>query len=241
MQARLKIANSPYYFEIPELNGFSDLIIGIPCFTRDVNIPWVNALRALEIPKETTFQYASVQGNNKTLDFTGDYNFIGPARDAIVRKAQTVKSKYLFFIDDDVEIPPYAFNLLYRALKQYPQAKVCAGIYRQKNNPPIPVVWDLDGDDIEDWEPRNSIFECSAIGAGCMLIDTSVFQKLPSPWFYPTPQGLNDDKLFCNKIRKLGYKVLAHGGVLCTHWAGLKPYKMFERIDKKNESILYHR
>lgn len=209
MQARLKIANSPYYFEIPELNGFSDLIIGIPCFTRDVNIPWVNALRALEIPKETTFQYASVQGNNKTLDFTGDYNFIGPARDAIVRKAQTVKSKYLFFIDDDVEIPPYAFNLLYRALKQYPQAKVC-------------------------WEPRNSIFECSAIGAGCMLIDMSVFQKLPSPWFYPTPQGLNDDKLFCNKVKKLGYKVLAHGGVLCTHWAGLKPYKMFER--KFNEA-----
>ncbi len=35
---------------------------------------------------------------------------------------------------------------------------------------------------IDEWE-EGEILECDATGAGCLMFDTSIFRKLPYPWF----------------------------------------------------------
>jgi len=72
-----------------------------------------------------------------------------------------------------------------------------------------------------------------------MLIDTTVFERLEKPWFKtvneiyedaptfrPKDDGTetilknqgNEDSYFCKKVKDAGFKIFAHGGVLCPHW-----------------------
>jgi hypothetical protein len=76
---------------------------------------------------------------------------------------------------------------------------------------------------------------------GCTMIKMEVFKKMSKPWFkelktleevreYPDlfPEaleysevkkiGVSTDLFFFTKLRKMGLKALAHGGVLPIHW-----------------------
>ena len=76
---------------------------------------------------------------------------------------------------------------------------------------------------------------------GCTMIKTKLFQMMPKPWFkelktieevrefpdiFPdTPEpgqgrkaSCGSDMFFYTKLGKMGFKVLAHGGVLPIHW-----------------------
>ena len=234
MSCHLRIEDEPHSFNIPEFYGKADLIIGFPCFTRPVNRKWVNAFQQIKIPNDITVGYIAVQGQNKVINYQGDFSKIGPARDYIVKKTIEASAKYLLFVDDDVEVPSSVVFDLLSILKSDPKIKVCGGVYAEKGprsdlpfEPGIPVVWDLDEDDIMDW-PLTP-FECGAIGAGCMMIDTSVFKYLDFPIFLP---GKNEDLNFCRKVRSLGFKVYAHGGVDCNHWAGRVKHITIRRKNK---------
>jgi hypothetical protein len=223
MQARLPISAAPGYYSVPNFTGRTDIVVGIPCFTRPVSWDWMRAMVDMRRPQGFDMATIAVQSKTSCKDFAGNLEEIGPARDLIVQKAQEAAAKFLLFVDDDVEPPKHALVDLMAVLRHRPNARVVGGIYCQKNYENIPVVWDMDGDDIGEWSPADAVFKCSAIGAGCMLIDMRIFSELPYPWFSPSKGG-NEDKRFCAKVRKLGYDVLADGSIRCGHWAGLRKW-----------------
>jgi hypothetical protein len=66
------------------------------------------------------------------------------------------------------------------------------------------------------------LFECRAVGTGIMLIKTSIFLKIPRPWFKMrtartgmTLEG--EDWYFCKKARKAGFSVWCDPTLECGH------------------------
>ena len=98
---------------------------------------------------------------------------------------------------------------------------VCGGIYCVKQDPPQPLVF-MAPNDGPYWKWRvGDVFECWGLGTGCMMIRTDVFQHLERPWFKTSSEvgfAETDDLYFCTKVANAGFKVKAHGGVLCKHW-----------------------
>lgn len=150
------------------------------------------------------------------------------ARERLAEEALRVKAKYLWFIDDDTIPPPNALRRLVYVLENYPDIKVCGGVYVTKSDPSQPVVFRGTGlGSFWQWK-YGDIFEVTSMGAGCMLISTDVFKELKKPWFSFTevpsdtaerPSTLtSEDVGFCNAVREAGYRVFAHGGILCDHF-----------------------
>lgn len=150
------------------------------------------------------------------------------AREHLVEEALRVKAKYLWFIDDDTIPPPNTLRRLAYVLDNYPDIKAIGGVYVTKSDPSQPVVFRGSGlGSYWQWK-YGDIFEVTSMGTGCMLINTDVFQHLEKPWFKFTNVESNDaaipgqltseDVGFCNAVRAAGFRVFAHGGILCDHF-----------------------
>lgn len=146
------------------------------------------------------------------------------AANELVKFALARKSQWLYIQDDDVEVPYYApRKLIYDLDNADEDVMVAGGIYVTKSDPPEPVVY-RDSAPYWRWKAKE-VFECDAVGAGCMLIKTEVFLKLKEPWFKVVdstsengnPLFIDDDRWFCMKVRESGFKILADGGILCAH------------------------
>lgn len=150
------------------------------------------------------------------------------AREICAEQAIKSGAKYLWFIDDDTIPPPNTLRRLIYILENYPDVMVCGGVYATKSDPPAPVVFrGMGHGSFWRWK-AGDVFEVTSMGAGCMMINTEIFKKIPKPYF-PWPKfdsidpsipslSISEDVSFCNAVRKAGYKVFAHGGILCDHF-----------------------
>lgn len=194
------------------------IAIGMASNGRGVPIEWAISLATQAWPLNVTLHYIRAVGME-----------VGEARNGIVREALARKTRYVWFIDDDVVVPTNACRKLVDELERHPEAVAVGGIYAEKADPTAPVVFKDVGDGaFWAWKP-GEVFGCAAIGTGCLLVRTSVFERLPEPWFKtvsePEPDGgpgrltMTDDTYFCQLVREAGHVILAHGGVLCDHYA----------------------
>jgi hypothetical protein len=161
---------------------------------------------------------------------------VGEARNQIVEWALQHNATYVLFIDDDVILPPFGaqrlgYALDVRSMELYPDDKVavCCGIYMSKEELSTPVIYKENGHGaFWNWKV-GEIFEVESAGTGCMLIRTDVFKHLEKPYFKTVEQYIDvngqlgcqkmtDDIYFCMKVRAAGFKIIAHGGVLCGHF-----------------------
>ena len=216
--------------------GFNSvgIAIGLPFGTRPTTPLWGVALASQVYPLNTSTTHIVVQNVE-----------VGEARNMIVEHALRINATYLWFIDDDVVIPPYAGQRLGYALdtrgpKLYPDSKtaVVGGIYMSKEELSTPVVYKKNGQGASwDWQV-GEIFDVESIGTGCMMIATEVFKHLEKPYFKTVEgyvalengqvgcQKMTDDIYFCQKVKAAGFNILAHGGVLCGHY-DIKRDKIF--------------
>ena len=160
------------------------------------------------------------------------------AEEALHRNVQ-----YIFYVDDDTQLPPMTIMALMTALENADaDVMACGGIYCTKTNPPEPIVYkEPNQGAFWNWKV-GEVFPCFALGMGSLMIKTEIFRKMSKPWFkwlrsseemfsYPEafPEtwsteplakygGCTDDIFFFRKLKNLGYKALAHGGVLPIHW-----------------------
>jgi hypothetical protein len=222
------------------------IAIGIPhCSRRPLVLDWRFKLLTQNWPIGINLAWIAVNDENLPAEMLpGDR--ISALRIGLVKAAQDVGARYLWMIDDDTEPPIHAARYLIRELESNPRAAVCAGIYGTKEPDPQPLVWRRAGSLPAVWRP-GEIFPCEVIGAGCMMIRMSVFDHLSHPYFqfrdedctsnaydsnvtFSYRQG--EDAYFCEKVRQAGYLVLAHGGVLATHWDTDKriPYRLPEIV-----------
>ena len=193
--------------------------IGIPFGGRLVHPKWALSLKTLDFPVNTTQTVISVEGQDVTS-----------ARNAIVKTALEQKCKYLFFLDDDVLIPRQTIQALGYVLDQSDDGTmVSTGIYCTKTHIPAPVIY-RDDNPGAFWDWRvNEIFEVDAAGAGCMMINMKVFEHLEAPYFRTTEEykdvngepvlhAVSEDIYFCRTVRAAGFKIKAHGAIVCPHY-----------------------
>jgi hypothetical protein len=201
--------------------------VGLVCSGRYCPPEWGFALGMLEIPPGANRIFLMQKGIQRDV-----------ARQAVAEMAVQVNARNLLFIDDD-NPPPR--DTVYKLMQTLDSADddvaVCAGIYTTKTNPPSPLVFESEGSGpMWRWK-RGDIFECGVIATGCMMIRTSALLKLPKPWFvdvtsvaqakdlellardsHATHFEMTDDVYFCRKLRDAGFRLLAHGGVLPSHY-----------------------
>lgn len=191
---------------------------------------WAVALATQAWPTNTNVCYVLVRCENKKTGSKGPRR--DEARERIVQGALDLKAPYVWFIDDDVEVPFGACRQLMKTLSEAPDdVMAVAGIYPAKRLPIEPIVYKTNGHGPFTRWKKDTIFECSLIGTGCMLIKTEAFGKIDKPWFKDVDTDtlqITDDGWFCGKLELAGLKVLADAHVLCTHWDGEIPYRFTE-------------
>lgn len=133
--------------------------------------------------------------------------------------------EWLFFLDDDVILPPDAIHVLMSS-----NLPIISGLYYRRHEPVAPVAMvNVPGGRtwVTSWEP-GKLIKVDYVGAGCLLIHRSVLEKMKDPWFewmsdrkdVPETQRMSEDFSFCEKARKAGFDIILDPRVLCGH-AGL--------------------
>lgn len=197
------------------------VLIAIPSSkenSKTIPIEMLLAMAVQQPPTHLSTAYIGVQGKD-----------ISKQRDYCAQAALQIGAKYLWFVDDDTVPPPNTLKRLIYVLDNNPDIAVVGGIYVTKNDPPQPVVFRGMGlGSFWHWK-KGDVFEVTGMGAGCMLINTEIFKKIGDPPYFPWPTNdsydssipstsVSEDISFCNKVRATGYRVFAHGAILCDHY-----------------------
>ena len=130
-------------------------------------------------------------------------------RENLINRAIEVKSEWVLWLDSDMMFPP---TTLLRLLAHNQDIVACNYM---KRSYPFKSVAFMDTNDWESWVPLQSedeLLTVEAIGMGCVLMRTSVFENLNRPYFEYTYQpktkdwGGEDFTLF-KKLNKVGHQV----------------------------------
>lgn len=151
---------------------------------------------------------------------------VDDARNLTVKFAQEIGAKYIFFRDDDV-IDMSGEGLL-RLFAH--NVDIVAGVYCMKRFPTEPLIYkDVNDGPYKDWK-HGDVLNVGGVGMGFALIKTSVFDKLPEPWFRtthgkddkdPTCKGVStftEDLYFCRKAKQHGFDIWVDTSVQCHHY-----------------------
>ena len=212
------------------------IYLGVPTFGR-VSIRWHAHMMQLQSPLNRSIFHGYGLGFE-----------VGQARNYLVQQALDWQNEHghtvshVFFVDDDVLIPPYALMVLLSRKRP-----IVSGLYFAKTQAPQPLILtDPYGGVMEDF-PRNQVVECYAHGMGCTLIELRVFRELleqglvehetmPSgqvlPQFFrttrdkltqveggaPTIGNETEDVHFLKLAAQLGYTAAVDTGVFGFHW-----------------------
>lgn len=173
-----------------------------------------------EIKSKTLQSLLEMVSYSKEIDFdilvaNRGYT-IGENRNYCVVQAERNGSDYLLFVDDDMVFPDYTLE----SLLEHDVDVVGVNSYSRCLPPSSTVgLMDKNGkymhpDKHTAWEMRipASLFEAYFVGAGVMLINMKVFNKIDKPYFTFTTDenGMivnGEDGYFCDQVKKAGMKV----------------------------------
>ena len=132
------------------------------------------------------------------------------------------EATHLLFVDSDMVIPKDALIKLFKEDKD-----IISGLYFHRNPPHLPHLYKTENDGlipIQNYE-KNKIVEADAVGAGCLLIKRSVFEKLSqfvktadgAQQFFVTTPTIGEDIFFCELAKKHGFKIFCDTSARCGH------------------------
>jgi len=195
------------------------ILIAIPTLGRPVNLDWALAFKALNPPINYNVNFSIIKGQE-----------VADAREAFSKQAIAVDAKYLFFIGDDVIIPPHALRQLIFRLENDSSIGVVGGVYCSKTDIPYPLIFKDNGRGAYwDWK-IGEFFDCTGIGMDCTLIRVDCLRKLSSPFFKTVDgdrylDGINsaeswtEDLFFCKKVlEETDFRIMVDTSVICEHF-----------------------
>ncbi len=212
------------------------IYLGVPSFGM-VSLRWHSHIMQLQNPLNKSVYHGDAIGFE-----------VGQARNYLVQEALNFENSnghsvsHIFFVDDDVLVPPYALNVLLGRKRP-----IISGLYYAKIPAPQPLILMGPKEGVLEDVPRNTIVDCYAHGMGCTLIEMRVFRELldagyvsyetlPNgqrlPQFFsttrdamvesdgqiPTLFNQTEDVFFLNKAARLGYGAAVDTGVFGFHW-----------------------
>ena len=195
------------------------LLIGVPLSGAPLVPEFTWSFMSLNPGMNFNIRYCTVK--NKPVD---------EARNFMAEEAIREKCEFLFFVDEDVTMPPHTLRQMLTRMSWNPSISVLSGIYCHKQTPPQPMIFRGNGaGPYWDWH-IGEVFQISGCGMGCCLIRTDVFSKIEKPWFKTVDDaskyldGQNslvqytEDLWFLEKVNNANLEIWADGGILCEHW-----------------------
>ena len=148
---------------------------------------------------------------------------IARARNFMARWALEANCSHLLMVDSDMVLPENAIADLMSN-----ETDVCLGYYvRGTSDDGRTNVAKLGSSNDDCYMASElaalspSIVPVKSGGFGCALIRTSVFRRIPQPWFvyrdYVGGSGLSEDYDFCKKCHEAGISVYVDTRVACGH------------------------
>jgi len=146
------------------------------------------------------------------------------ARNAIVRAGIQYGADYIWMLDDDhiIDISNSqqmnsAYDLpikLVKHLEDNPKIGIVGALYYQRGGDYYPVIMQETGGEGDDPKPffltqtelSGRMQKVDVTGGGCMMIRTSVFDKVDEPYFAPEHLWGTDIQL-CKQVRRAGWEV----------------------------------
>jgi len=162
------------------------------------------------------------------------------ARNQCVYECLNGDYTHLFFMDSDMIFPP---KTLERLLKH--DLDMVGGFYVRKRNEFYPTAFKLgerpNGKYRAEW--INDLREVEAIGTGCLLIKRKVLEAVGCPWFEykwngePTGKMITEDLVFCDKVKRLGFKIYCDGTIKCGHVGDMILWPMDKEMTTSVEPV----
>lgn len=208
-----------------------DILIGLPSF--DGSYPhrmWIcleKAVRRLNDHGYTIHPHRAI-GSNVALN-----------RCLTVEHARKVGARWIWYVDADVMVPPWALENLKKR-----DRLLISGVYVGKQPPYNIIASRINGtgayQPIKEWPENGVLDDLDGVGAGCMLVKMEVFDKLDAaastakgakavqvgagrPYFQFSPVGnekgdlLGEDYHFCRSAKAAGIPVSLDTSVCCRH------------------------
>lgn len=170
----------------------------------------------------------------RNLVIPGSYTFVtgmpfDHARNHAVQQFLASPFEWLLSLDSDVVAPP---DTILRLLAH--NQPIISGMYCRRSPPHSVPVAIKNGQWLNGFQP-GTVQEVDLVGAGCLLVHRSVFEKVPPTrpdgskrWYdwrvdckglnlFPEESCLSEDFTWCVHVRKFGYKVLMDTSIACKH------------------------
>lgn len=183
--------------------------------------PFLDALAQLHLP-------AGIAPLERSI-VTG--NYVPAQRELIMQDALEGGFDYLFFVDDDIVLPPAALAMLVETVQSDPATAVVGGLYYSRDSARPIVVADWDSSDTSTAHvpafTSTSTDRVDGIGFGCALLRTAAARRLTAPYF-PAHVYVernirrallcDEDYLYCERVRRAGNNVRLDARVRCAHY-----------------------
>ena len=163
----------------------------------------------LRMIKHSSFKYDIVTKESSILHWS---------REHIVKQAIEGKCTHVLFIDSDMFFDADTAD---RLLKR---DKDIIGVPAHLRQLPLTSTIKIHTDDgqIIKEETPDGLLKCAAVGAGILLIKTSVFEKIKEPWFFweTNDKGevvTGEDNWFCREARRAGFDIWCDTTVVVKH------------------------
>jgi GT2 family glycosyltransferase len=190
-------------------SNYPSVTIGIPCLNGQMNVQTATSL--IKIVTSLSFP--------RHLSFVKN-TYLHIARKHIALEAQKFHTSHLFFLDNDMKVEGDVITKLLADKREivganYNQRKLpltSTVRFKEKLVPKYDIGITPNQESVYRTAQQipDALFECDAIGAGCMLIDMRVFDIIGKPWFfYGESNGntIGEDVWFCAQAQKAGFKI----------------------------------
>lgn len=154
-------------------------------------------------------------------------------RNTIAEIALEKGCDYLLWLDSDMHFPD---DIFYK-LKSH-NREICAATYSTRIKPQRSVAF-LDRNNLDlRLKKDTGLHKVFAVGMGCMLVSSIVFENIPKPWFQylwneDTQDLSGEDIYFCSQATDTGFEVYVDADVSkqVAHY-GSKAYLITETNEK---------
>lgn len=138
-------------------------------------------------------------------------------RTKLVHEALKSDATHFFFLDDDVIAPDDVIPSFLAA-----NLPIVCGLYMAKKAKGERGLsaWMKRGGGYAAIGPQQDgrYVSVDVSGLGCALIQRSIFERVPEPWFVWEPEGVSEDFFFFNKVfETIGVKPVADMECRCLH------------------------